>query len=166
MATFYSSFWMTSLDVIGLSAHFACMPKQRKVPGDLVLACQQARLSYSAFQSIKCPPDRQALATDFQSWGVSHLPANPSTCSDTTCWGPVLVDPGNLKGRWLQWSGYDRIKDIKSDQISIAQWENSVEKRGWITWFMWKANKIPRQGIYITYVGRRYPSVLLKERRH
>ena len=31
---------------------------------------------------------------------------------------------------------------------------------------MWKANKIPRQGIYITYVGRRHPSVLLKERRH
>ena len=65
---------MTALDVIGLPAHFACMPKQREVPGDLVLACQQARSSYSAFQTIKRPPDRQALSTDFQSWGVSHLP--------------------------------------------------------------------------------------------
>ena len=29
---------------------------------------------------------------------------------------------------------------------------------------MWKTNKIPRQGIYITYVGHRRPLVLLKER--
>ena len=28
--------------------------------------------------------------------------------------GPAPVDPGNSKGRWLQRSGYDRIKDIKS----------------------------------------------------
>ena len=31
---------------------------------------------------------------------------------------------------------------------------------------MWKTNKIPRQGICTTYVGRRRPSVLPKERRH
>ena len=30
------------------------------------------------------------------------------------CRGPAPVDPGNSKGRWLQQSGYDRIKDIKS----------------------------------------------------
>ena len=41
-----------------------------------------------------------------------------------------------------------------------------MEKRGWITWFTWKANKIPRQGIYVTYIGRRRPPVLPKERRH
>ena len=35
--------------------------------------------------------------------------------------GPAPVDPGNSKGRRLQQSGYDRIKDIKSDQIRIAQ---------------------------------------------
>ena len=51
---------------------------------------------------------------------------------------------GFSKGRRLRRSGYDRIKDIKNDQIRIAQWENSAEKRGWITWFMWKANKIPK----------------------
>ena len=80
--------------------------------------------------------------------------------------GPAPVDPGISKGRWLRWSGYDRIKNIKSDQIIIAQWENSVEKRGWITWFTWKANKIPRWGIRITYVGCRCPPVLPKEREH
>ena len=35
--------------------------------------------------------------------------------------GPAPVDPGISKGRRLQRSGYDRIKDIKSDQIRIAQ---------------------------------------------
>ena len=82
------------------------------------------------------------------------------------CWGPAPVDPGNSKGRRLRQSGYDRIKDIKSDQIKIAQGEDSVEKRGRITWFTWKANKIPRQGIYVTYIGCRRPPVLPKERRH
>ena len=70
--------------------------------------------------------------------------ARPRLWGDAGCWGPAPADPGNLKGRRLRRSGYDRIKDIKSDQIRIAQWENSVEKRGWITWFTWKANKIPR----------------------
>ena len=41
-----------------------------------------------------------------------------------------------------------------------------MEKRGWKTWFTWKANKIPRQGICITYIGHRRPPVLPKERRH
>ena len=41
-----------------------------------------------------------------------------------------------------------------------------MEKRGWITWFTWKTNKFPRQGICATYVGRRRPPVLPKERRH
>ena len=41
-----------------------------------------------------------------------------------------------------------------------------MEKRGWITWFTWKANKIPRQGICITYIGHRRPPILPKERRH
>ena len=31
-----------------------------------------------------------------------------------SCQSPALVDPGNSKGRQLQRSGYDRIKDIKS----------------------------------------------------
>ena len=37
----------------------------------LASACCWAASDYSAIQSINCPPDRQALATDFQSWGVS-----------------------------------------------------------------------------------------------
>ena len=41
-----------------------------------------------------------------------------------------------------------------------------VEKKIWITWFMWNTNKTPRQGICTTYVGHRCLSVLLKERRH
>ena len=42
-------------------------------------------------------------------------------CPGATYRGPAPVDPGNSKGRWLRRSGYDRIKDIKSDQIRIAQ---------------------------------------------
>ena len=34
--------------------------------------------------------------------------------SEVSCPGPAPVDPGNLKGRRLRQSGYDRIKDIKS----------------------------------------------------
>ena len=32
-----------------------------------------------------------------------------------------------------------------------------VEKRVWITWFTWKTNKIPRQGIFTIYVGHQSP---------
>ena len=35
--------------------------------------------------------------------------------------GQTQQDPGVSKGRWLQQSGYDGVKDIKSDQIRIAQ---------------------------------------------
>ena len=41
-----------------------------------------------------------------------------------------------------------------------------MEKRGWVAWFTWGTNKISRQEACTTYVGRRRPSVLLKERRH
>ena len=34
--------------------------------------------------------------------------------SEVSCPGPAPVDPGNLTGRRLRQSGYDRIKDIKS----------------------------------------------------
>ena len=50
--------------------------------------------------------------------------------------------------------------------MRIAQQENSVEKRGWVAWFMRKTNKTSRQEVCTTYVGRRHPSVLPKERRH
>ena len=33
---------------------------------------------------------------------------------DGQCRGPAPMDPGNSKGRWFRWSGYNRIKDIKS----------------------------------------------------
>ena len=69
-----------------------------------------------------------------------------------TCQGPAPVESGVLKGRRLWRSGYGRIKDIKSDQIRIAQWENSVEKRGWITWFTWITNKTSRQEVCTIYV--------------
>ena len=41
-----------------------------------------------------------------------------------------------------------------------------MEKRGWIAWFTWKANKTSRQEVCTTYVGLRRPSILPKERRH
>ena len=58
------------------------------------------------------------------------------------------------------------IKDIKSNRMRIAQWGNSVEKRGWAAWFMRENNKTSRQEACTTYVGRRHPSILPKERRH
>ena len=50
--------------------------------------------------------------------------------------------------------------------MRIAQQENSVEKRGWVAWFMRKTNKTSSQGVCTTYVGCRCPSVLPWERRH
>ena len=41
-----------------------------------------------------------------------------------------------------------------------------MEKRGWVAWFTWETNKTSRQEVCTTYVGRRHPSILLKERRH
>ena len=58
------------------------------------------------------------------------------------------------------------IRDIKSNRMRIAQQENSVEKRGWVAWCMLETNKTSRQEVCTTYVGRRHPSVLQKERRH
>ena len=50
--------------------------------------------------------------------------------------------------------------------MRIAQQENSVEKRGWVAWFTRETNKTSRQEACTTYVGRRRPSVLPKERKH
>ena len=50
--------------------------------------------------------------------------------------------------------------------MRIAQQENSVEKRGWVDWFTQETNKTSRQKACTTYVGRRHPSILPKERRH
>ena len=50
--------------------------------------------------------------------------------------------------------------------MRIAQQENTVEKRGWVAWFTQETNKTSRQEACTTYVGRRRPSVLPKERRH
>ena len=65
------------------------------------------------------------------------------------------------------------IKDIKSNRRRIAQWGNSVEKSGWnkdssVGKFSEekRLNKIPKQGINVTYEGRRRPPILPKERRH
>ena len=41
-----------------------------------------------------------------------------------------------------------------------------MEKRGWVAWFTRGTNKTSRQEACTTYVGRRRPSVLPKERRH
>ena len=41
-----------------------------------------------------------------------------------------------------------------------------MEKRGWVAWFTWEINKTSRQEACMTYVGRRRPSILPKERRH
>ena len=41
-----------------------------------------------------------------------------------------------------------------------------MEKRGWVAWFTRETNKTSRQEVCTTYVGRRHPSVLPKERRH
>ena len=41
-----------------------------------------------------------------------------------------------------------------------------MEKRGWVAWFTRETNKTSRQEACTTYVGRRRPSVLPKERRH
>lgn len=41
-----------------------------------------------------------------------------------------------------------------------------MEKRGWVAWFTRGTNKTSRQEVCTTYVGRRRPSVLPKERRH
>ena len=41
-----------------------------------------------------------------------------------------------------------------------------MEKRGWVAWFTQETNKISRQEVCTTYVGRRRPSILPKERRH
>ena len=50
--------------------------------------------------------------------------------------------------------------------MRIAQQENSVEKRGWVAWFTRETNKTSRQEVCTTYIGRRRPSILPKERRH
>ena len=50
--------------------------------------------------------------------------------------------------------------------MRIAQQENSVEKRGWVSWFTRETNKTSRQEACTTYVGLRRPSALPKERRH
>ena len=50
--------------------------------------------------------------------------------------------------------------------MRIAQQENSVEKRGWVAWFTRKTNKTSSQEVCTTYIGRRRPSILPKERRH
>ena len=41
-----------------------------------------------------------------------------------------------------------------------------MEKRGWVAWFTRGTNKTSRQEACSTYVGRRRPSILPKERRH
>ena len=41
-----------------------------------------------------------------------------------------------------------------------------MEKRGWVAWFTRETNKTSKQEACTTYVGRRRPSVLPKERRH
>ena len=41
-----------------------------------------------------------------------------------------------------------------------------MEKRGWVAWFTRETNKTSRQEVCTTYVGRRRPSILPKERRH
>ena len=41
-----------------------------------------------------------------------------------------------------------------------------MEKRCWITWFMRKTNKTPRQGVCTTYVGHRLLPGLPEEWRH
>ena len=41
-----------------------------------------------------------------------------------------------------------------------------MEKRGWVAWFTRETNKTSRQEACTTYVGRRRPSVLPKEKRH
>ena len=39
-----------------------------------------------------------------------------------------------------------------------------MEKRGWVAWFKLETNKTSRQEACTTYVGRRHPSVLLKDK--
>ena len=41
-----------------------------------------------------------------------------------------------------------------------------MEKRGWVAWFTRETDKTSTQEVCTTYVGRRRPSVLPKERRH
>ena len=41
-----------------------------------------------------------------------------------------------------------------------------MEKRDWISWFTWRTNKTPRQGICTTYVGHRHFPSLPKEWGH
>ena len=41
-----------------------------------------------------------------------------------------------------------------------------MEKRGWVAWFTWKTNKTSSQEVCTTYLGRRHPPILPKERRH
>ena len=41
-----------------------------------------------------------------------------------------------------------------------------MEKRGWVAWFTRETNKTLRQEVCTTYVARRRPSILPKERRH
>ena len=41
-----------------------------------------------------------------------------------------------------------------------------MEKRGWVAWFTRETNKTSRQEVCTTYVGRRRPSILPKQRRH
>ena len=44
--------------------------------------------------------------------------------------------------------------------------EEIVEKRGRITWFTWKTNKTPRQGVFTVYIRHRRLPGLLEEWRH
>ena len=68
------------------------------------------------------------------------------------CRGPALVDPRNLKVGMA--SASLEITYLITDREGL---EDEQRKRGWITWFTWDTNKIPRQGICTIYVGPPVP---------
>ena len=47
--------------------------------------------------------------------------------------------------------------NIRLDQEEIVQQENLVEKRGLITWYTWKANKVPDKELAPSMLGHRRP---------
>ena len=78
--------------------------------------------------------------TDFISLQPKGLSRVLSNTSVQKCRGPAPADPGNSKGRRHRRPIQMVIRDIKSNRMRIAQWENSVGKRVWVAWFTRKIN--------------------------
>ena len=103
-------------------------------------------------QSLNCVRLCDPMDCSMPGFPVHHLP-------DCRC--PAPVDPGNSKLGQSQSLGKDYlIRNIKRlGKNSVVG--KLVEKRGWITWFMWKTNKTLRQEVCTIYIRPPVPTWIM-----